>query len=262
MTSGSQDFAKFRDQCLEQLAADTLLPAGALRVGIQIVLHTNRRTGLAWPGLGRLEKLVGVDRTTVIRGVKALEKRGHIEVMRSRNGKANEVNRYRFIPKATVTEASTTVTPPSQDATRVVAAVPLGVVAALPPKPLSRTSERTSILIEASACADARQGGVGEQEGERRQRPATDPLAKPVCSAVDDGCEVQALRPTASAQPPSLPALCYALARELEGDRGAALVTLALRSFPPEEIFFELNECQRHGGDIGEYLGMKAEWQQ
>jgi hypothetical protein len=59
---------------MAQIAADKTLPAGALRVGLAICWHMNRkRAGLAWPGYGRLQKLLGVDRRTVIRGAKALE---------------------------------------------------------------------------------------------------------------------------------------------------------------------------------------------
>src|SRR5262249_17284270 len=143
MTSGSQDFAKFKDQCLEQLAADTLLPAGALRVGIQIVLHLNHKTREAFPGFGRLQKLLGVGRMTVIRSVQALEEAGHIKVMRSRKGKQNEANRYRFIPRqsATAQRDNATVAPTSQRGTRAASPARLGVVSPVVPEPLILTSD-------------------------------------------------------------------------------------------------------------------------
>lgn len=97
--SKARDFAKFRDRCLRQLVTDRSLSAGALRVGIELAQYLNHETRMAWPGYGKLKKNLGVDRSTVIRGVNALEERGHIHVTRRRTGRLNKSNRYEFVIK-------------------------------------------------------------------------------------------------------------------------------------------------------------------
>jgi DNA-binding MarR family transcriptional regulator len=88
-----ENYESKKEKWLMQVMADTELPAGALRVSFCIAVHMNRKQHmLAWPGLGKLQKLLGIDRSTVIRGVKALEARGHLRVVRSRTGAKNHPN--------------------------------------------------------------------------------------------------------------------------------------------------------------------------
>ena len=69
---------------VEQLAAQRTRSARALGIGH----HMNRKQNLlAWPGFGRLQKLLGVHRETIKRGVKALERAGHMRVVRVRQGR-------------------------------------------------------------------------------------------------------------------------------------------------------------------------------
>jgi hypothetical protein len=90
-----ENYESKKEKWLLQVAADPELSAGALRVAIGIGLHMNRKQRLlAWPGYGRLQKLLGVHYDTIRRGVKALEARGHLRVVRSRNGRKNNPNHY------------------------------------------------------------------------------------------------------------------------------------------------------------------------
>ena len=124
-----ESYESKKEKWLLQVAADTKLPAGALRVALGISLHMNRKQNLlAWPGFGKLQQILGVDRSTVIRGVKALERGGHMRVVRIRKGSKNQPNHYH----------------PNILRTGVVASVPLGsgspatrVVAAVPPEPMN-----------------------------------------------------------------------------------------------------------------------------
>jgi hypothetical protein len=90
-----ENYESKKEKWLLQVAADSELSAGALRVAVGIGLHMNRKQRLlAWPGFGRLQKLLGIHRDTVRRNVKALEARGHVRVVRSRNGRKNNPNHY------------------------------------------------------------------------------------------------------------------------------------------------------------------------
>lgn len=100
-----------------QIAADKKLPAGGLRVGIAISQHMSRKeNGLAWPGYGRIQKLLGVSRRTVIRGAKQLEARAHLLIKRRRLGTKNAPNHYQPVLKQATKNDTTLVsalTPPS-----------------------------------------------------------------------------------------------------------------------------------------------------
>jgi transposase len=52
------------------------------------------QNGLAWPGYSRPQKMLGIDRSTVIRNVRRLEKNGHLSVKRRRTGTKNAPNEY------------------------------------------------------------------------------------------------------------------------------------------------------------------------
>jgi hypothetical protein len=128
------NFQKRKEQWLLQIAADTSLTApGALRFAIGIGSHMNRkRGGEAWPGFGRLQQILGVSRSTIIRGAQALEEAGHLEITRGKVGKKNLPNHYQPILRRRT------------DDTRVVSGVTLGssnpdarLVATLTPEPLN-----------------------------------------------------------------------------------------------------------------------------
>jgi DNA-binding MarR family transcriptional regulator len=132
-------FERFKEAWQLQVAADNSLPAGSLRVALAISSHMNRsKNGLAWPGYNRLQGMLGIDRSTVIRNVKRLEKAGHLTVERRLIGSRNAPNQYR--PK--LKDASKSH---AQDATTLVAQLchhPSGtdattLVAPVPPEPLN-----------------------------------------------------------------------------------------------------------------------------
>jgi hypothetical protein len=90
-----ENYESRKERWLVQTANDPKLSRAGLRVAIAIGIHMNRKQNLlAWPGYGRLAKILGVGRTTAIAGVKALEQRGHMRVVRSRNGSKNAPNHY------------------------------------------------------------------------------------------------------------------------------------------------------------------------
>src|SRR5262249_19289459 len=132
-----ENYESKKEKWLLQVAANPKLSAGALRVAIAIGLHMNRKQRLlAWPGFGRLQKLLGIDRSKVIRGAKALERQGHRRVVGMRNGRKTHPNHY----------------PPKILRTGVVAAAPLGsgspatrVVAAVPPEPMNEPMREPTI---------------------------------------------------------------------------------------------------------------------
>lgn len=144
-----------------------------------------------------------------------------------------------------LSDASPHATP---GAARVVAAPPRRVVARVPPEPLIGTSEGTSILIETSACAEAPRAGKRVAE--------------------EDKAESQSKGLTASSKPPmkeeaSIKGRCFALARELSGNRGAALCAAALEHEcrDPRDVWEDLRYCQTSGEDIAYHLLPKTGWQ-
>ena len=90
-----ENYESKKERWLVQVAADSELSRAGLRVAIATGVHMNRKQHmLAWPGFGRLAKILGIQRRAVIKGVKALEQRGHMRVVRSRNGSKNNPNHY------------------------------------------------------------------------------------------------------------------------------------------------------------------------
>jgi hypothetical protein len=158
-----ENYESKKEKWLLQVATDSELSAGALRVAIAIGLHMNRKQRLlAWPGFGRLQKLLDIDRSTVIRGVKALEGRGHMRIVRSRNGSKNHPNHYH----------------PNIWRTGVVAAVPLGrctdatrVVAAVPPEPMNEPMKEPPIRRISTRFKNGLGGRGSEGKEERRDNP-------------------------------------------------------------------------------------------
>jgi hypothetical protein len=125
---------KRKEEWLLQIAGDTSLTApGAFRFAIGVGSHMNlKRGGDAWPGFGRLQQILGVSRSTIIRGAEALEAAGHLKITRRKVGKKNLPNHYQPILRR------------RSDDTRVVSSVTLGssnpdtrVVATLTPEPLN-----------------------------------------------------------------------------------------------------------------------------
>lgn len=68
------------------------LSSSEKRVAAAIIDHYNRKTGQCDPGLGRIARLIGVSRRTVIRAVGALAKKGYIR--KHRHGGNYHRNQY------------------------------------------------------------------------------------------------------------------------------------------------------------------------
>jgi hypothetical protein len=91
----TENYESKKEKWLLQVAADSDLSRAGLRVAIGIAMHMNRKQYmLAWPGYGRLAKLLRMGRTTVFRGVTDLEARKHMRVVRSKNGAKHAPNHY------------------------------------------------------------------------------------------------------------------------------------------------------------------------
>ena len=61
-----------------------------------IARHANDKTGLSWPGIGRIVKETGFCRRSVIEAIKELERGGHVSVTRLKVGNTNTSNRYQL----------------------------------------------------------------------------------------------------------------------------------------------------------------------
>jgi hypothetical protein len=91
----TENYESKKEKWLVQVASDGELSRAGLRAAIGIAMHMNRKQRLlAWPGFGRLAKVLGIQRRAVIKGVKDLEARDHMRVVRSRNGTKNNPNHY------------------------------------------------------------------------------------------------------------------------------------------------------------------------
>jgi hypothetical protein len=101
-----QNYEDKKEKWLLQVASDPDLPRAGHRVAIAIGVHMNRKQNLlAWPGYGRLAKLLGVSHTTAVNGVSALERAKHLRVVRVRQGTKNCPNHYH--PNLWITQEAT-----------------------------------------------------------------------------------------------------------------------------------------------------------
>jgi len=153
-----QNYEDRKEKWLLQVTSDHSLTAGDVRTAFAISLHMNRkRLLLAWPGYTTLAKDMGGSRRMAIRGVKALERAGHMRVVRSRNGSKNNPNHYH--PNAWANQMTTP---------GVVTRVTLGsdrrdtgVVTSLSPEPTSEPTKEPTIRDLGS---DNKNGGRGSGE--------------------------------------------------------------------------------------------------
>ena len=83
-------------------------------IAVAIASHTGASSGLCWPGMALLVEETGLSRSSVIRGVRELERGGHLTVTRLKVGRKNASNRYRLpaMGSGAVTLPSVCVTPP------------------------------------------------------------------------------------------------------------------------------------------------------
>lgn len=111
-----------REQWLDQLIADPGLKSSYFRVAWAIACHMNRNeNGWAWPGFNRLAEKAGLKRRATIYAVNWMESRGHLRIVRKRNGDRNDPNHYRPILKAEAEgSAQACTTPSAQPCTTLV----------------------------------------------------------------------------------------------------------------------------------------------
>ena len=77
----------------------------ARAVAGSIAYHANDKTGLSWPGMGKIAEETGFGRTAIIAAIKVLERGGHVTVRRFKVGKMNTSNRYQLPPMGDVQDA-------------------------------------------------------------------------------------------------------------------------------------------------------------
>lgn len=103
---GRCPFYRHRDAILLQVAADSGLSGAAVKVAIMVAQkYLNRERFLsgdqypAWPSNATLEEDTGLNKTTVLAGIKQLETRGHMRVKRAKSKGRNSINHYGFVIK-------------------------------------------------------------------------------------------------------------------------------------------------------------------
>ena len=113
MTDAEKRFSieRVREQWQRQLMADPDISFSCLKVAIAIGFHLNRNEGgWAWPGMQKIAAITHVHPRTVMRATAWLSDMGHMEVVRTRNGKRNLANRYRpILKRATASRSGATV---------------------------------------------------------------------------------------------------------------------------------------------------------
>jgi hypothetical protein len=144
-----------REAWLKQIIADQTRKPSYFVVAWAIACHMNReKGGWAWPGYNRIAETAGIGRSTAIRACGWMESRGHLGIVRKRNGDRNEPNNYRPIVKR---EGSVNLTPgwcPSD--TRVVSGVT--------PEPLSEP------LNAAAGSSSPSDWNSEEKKGDNRDK--------------------------------------------------------------------------------------------
>jgi hypothetical protein len=87
-----------REAWLKQIIADPEKKPSYFTVAWAIACHMNRqRGGWAWPGYSRIAETAGIKRRSAIYAIKWMESRGHLRIVRKRNGERNDPNHYRPI---------------------------------------------------------------------------------------------------------------------------------------------------------------------
>lgn len=92
----AQSFAARKSRWLIQIAQNRNLSALAVRLGIVLAEHMNRRIGYAFPSVERLATLLNSDSKNVRRATAVLEEAGHLTVTRKSRPGRSAVNHYSF----------------------------------------------------------------------------------------------------------------------------------------------------------------------
>jgi hypothetical protein len=228
-----KQFEAFKDDWLCQLARDPHLSTGAMRVGIVIAKHLNRKTWLAYPGFARLAALTGMARSSCIRAIRHLETRKHLKVHRTRTRSKNSPNQYQptlcpgnvrdtlgdaemRLPssKATLPPSSRAMRPPSSAATL--------------PEPLRELPIEP--LREPLSCKAA---------------AGTAAVSKELRKLVAEGRK--------DVSPSTLASQCYRLGREYFGNGSAALIGNAFQAgMSGGEVLAIIQQCAGDRSELGD----------
>jgi hypothetical protein len=239
MSAKAPSMEILREQWQRQLMADPEIQLSYLKVAIAIGFHLNRnKGGWAWPGIKKIATIADVHPRTVIRATAWLSDRGHMRVVRTRNGKRNLANRYLpTLRQANASRSGATVM--SRGSGKVMS---LGNGATMSPEPLTEPLTEPRIPIRISAPTGVgvlpRNDQVGSRGSGIREKIGSEAVEKPM-----------------PARPETARAECYRLAGDYNGDRGRKLVTKALEEGAnPHEILDEIRAAVEVGNDLGEAL--------
>jgi Helix-turn-helix domain len=92
--STAETFNFFRHRWLGQIARDPKLPGAAIRVAVLMWELQNADRGYAWPSLIYIGRELGIDKSTVVRSIDLLCRRGWITKHKG-NGRLHS-NQYRM----------------------------------------------------------------------------------------------------------------------------------------------------------------------
>jgi hypothetical protein len=155
---------KMREDFVAQVLADPERKLGYVAVAWAIATFLNATTLNAYPGYAAIAKKAHVSRSTAVRAVEWLERRGHLQVTRVWNGTKNSSNRYASLLNR---YGDVTVTVPKHaptDTTLVSQLRHYPSVTAMTPEPLILTSDLTSILTSSPSGDGVLEGSTGKEE--------------------------------------------------------------------------------------------------
>jgi hypothetical protein len=247
-----QSFEAFKEAWQLEVAANHDLSAGDLRVALAIAAHVNRQSGVAWPGFGRLQRILRVGRSTVIRAVKRLERADHLSVKHHRNGTKNSPNEYQLKLKGSVIAMTPPPPHPSvkDDTTLVSQLRHPPSVTAMTPEPLNEPLNEPPNKKEREARSNSNPIIQIEGVAEEDKAGTLTTIAKP--SLVSN----RALVPAGTAQVPSTDAglrdACFGWAR----DYAPAKLKMVQRildqdGYTPIQVYEAIRD---YGADFVNYL--------
>ncbi len=94
----ADDFTLEKFAWLDQVAADSALPAHAARLAVVFLRYVNRATGDAWPAIPTLASALGMVENSVRNALRAMVANGHLAI--EAGGGRGATNRYCWIIKS------------------------------------------------------------------------------------------------------------------------------------------------------------------
>jgi len=245
-------YAIFCEKWDRQVTGDKEITLGYLKVANALRWHFNRKSGgNAFPGMGTLAEATGLNRSTVVRAVGCLERRGHVKITRRPVGKKNLSNVYKPILRAAAekSEHSQNTVPLGGGIT-----VPLGGGIAMAQERLTEPLTEPPKLLDIGAVSTAPpnkdQDGIkgSEESGIRGSKESESaPAASPSLPKREESTSTK----------------CWRLAGEYEGDGGRAIVGKAWKHrADPAELLADIEQAIETGDELGYALShhWKDEW--